>query len=181
MATVELLITADELFEMQHLGRCELIRGELFMMAPAGSEHGGIIGNLTILLGTFVRSRKLGRIFGAETGFIIHRNPDTVRAPDVAFIRAERLSAKLPRGFFDGPPDLAVEVLSPEDRPGNVKAKIRDWLDAGCLAVWIVDPSDETVTIHESQQDAVVLKRGDTLTDSRVLPGFSMAVSEIFE
>lgn len=148
---------------------------------PAGSEHGGIIGNLTILLGTFVKKRKSGRIFGAETGFFIHRNPDTVRAPDVAFVRIERLSAKLPRGFFEGPPDLAVEVLSPDDRPGYVRAKVRDWLDAGCLAVWIVDPADETVTIHETGRDAVVLHKEDTLIDSRVLPGFSVAVNEIFE
>jgi Uma2 family endonuclease len=181
MAAVAHLITAEELFRTPNLGRCELILGELFMMAPAGSEHGGIIGNLTILLGTFIKKHKLGKIFGAETGFFIHRNPDTVRAPDVAFVRAERISAKLPKGFFEGVPDLAVEVLSPDDRPGYVQAKIRDWLDAGCLAVWIVDPTDETVTIYESWQDAVVLHRDGTLFDARVLPGFSVAVSEIFE
>ena len=151
------------------------------MMAPAGSEHGGIIENVAFHLSGFVRSHKLGKIFGAETGFFIHRNPDTVRAPDVAFVRAERLSAKLPKGFFEGAPDLAVEVLSPEDRPGYVQAKIRDWFDAGCLAVWIVDPGDETVTIYEGTRDAVVLHRDETQTDARVLPGFSVAVSEIFE
>ncbi|MCC6123790.1 MAG: Uma2 family endonuclease [Pirellulales bacterium] len=181
MATVEHLITAEEIFQLPNLGRCELIRGELFRMAPAGSEHGGIIRNLTVFLGTFVKKRKLGKIFGAETGFYIHRNPDTVRAPDVAFVRSERLSEKLPKGFFEGAPDLAVEVLSPDDRPGYVQAEIRDWLDAGCLAVWIVDPDHETVTIYEKARDVVVFHRNDNLTGKRVLPGFSVPASEIFE
>jgi Uma2 family endonuclease len=181
MATVERLITADELFETQDLGRSELILGERFMMAPAGSEHGGIIDNVEFHLSAFVRSHKLGKVLGAETGFVIHRNPDTVRAPDVAFIRAERLSAKLPKGFHEGPPDLAVEVLSPEDRPGYVQTKIRDWLDSGCLAVWIVDPADQTVTVHEGTKEPLVFHKDQSLNGCEVLPGFSLPISEIFE
>jgi Uma2 family endonuclease len=180
MATVQHLISAEELIQMPNLGRCELVRGELIMMVPAGSEHGGIIGDLTLLLGNYVKGRKLGRIFGAETGFIICHNPDTVRAPDIAFVRADRLPAKLPRGFFDGAPDLAVEVLSPGDRASEVQSKIRDWLEAGCRAVWIVDPETESVTIYKSTRDITVLGIADTLSDETLFPGFSAEVSEIF-
>src|SRR3989304_4716061 len=180
MATIH-RVSAEELFQTPNLGRCELVRGELIMMSPAGSQHGWIIGKLTVLLGKFVLAEKLGGIMGAETGFIIRRDPDTVRAPDVAFIRADRIPEKLPQGYFDGPPDLAVEVLSPSDRESEVHSKTRDWLDAGCRAVWIVDPETKSVTIYKSTHDIVVLSTADTLIDAQILPGFTMAVSEIFE
>ncbi|MGA2059558.1 MAG: Uma2 family endonuclease [Thermoguttaceae bacterium] len=175
------IVSAEELFQMPNLGRCELVRGEVFMMSPAGSQHGWIIGKLTILLGRFVLDKKLGGIMGAETGFILRRDPDSVRAPDVAFIRADRLPEKLPQGYFDGAPDLAVEVLSPNDRASGVQSKIRDWLDAGCPAVWIVDPETRSVTIYKSAQDIAVLSATGTLEDARILPGFTLPVSEIFE
>jgi len=175
------LISAEELFQMPNHGRCELVRGEINMMSPAGAKHGMIVVNITSLLDNFVKSHRLGRIMGAETGFIIRRDPDTVRAPDVAFIRAERLPEKLPQGYFNGSPDLAVEVLSPNDRASEVQGKIRDWLEAGCRAVWIVDPETKSVTIYKSTHDIVVLSTADTLIDAQILPGFTMAVSEIFE
>jgi Uma2 family endonuclease len=181
MATLQHLISAEELFQMPNPGRCELVRGELIMVSPAGSKHGWIIGNLTILLGHFIKLNKLGGIMGAETGFIISRNPDSVRAPDVAFVSADRLPEMIPEGFFNGPPDLAVEVLSPSDRASEVQEKIRDWLEAGCRAVWIVDPKTKSVTIYKGAQDIVVLASGDTLTDPQNLPGFTALVSEIFE
>jgi Uma2 family endonuclease len=180
MVIIAHLISAEELFQMPNLGRCELVRGEINMMSPAGAKHGLIIVNLSSLLDGFAKSHKLGRIMGAETGFIVRRNPDSVRAPDVAFIRADRLPANLPQGYFDGPPDLAVEVLSPNDRASEVQVKIRDWLDAGCRAVWIVDPETKSVTIYKSTHDIVVLNFAETLTDAQVLPGFSVVVSEIF-
>ena len=151
------------------------------MMSPAGANHGLIVVNLTSLLDSFVKSHKLGRIMGAETGFIIRRDPDTVLAPDVAFIGAERLPENLPQGYFDGPPDLAVEVLSPNDRASKVQAKIHDWLEAGCRGVWIVDSETKSVTIYKSNHDIAVLNAADMLTDDQLLPGFSATVSEIFE
>jgi Uma2 family endonuclease len=181
MVTLQNLITAEELFQTPNLGRCELVRGELNMMTPAGFKHGLIVINLSSLLNNFVKSRNLGRITGAETGFIIRRDPDTVLAPDVAFIRADRLPENLPQGYFDGAPDLAVEVLSPNDRASEVQAKIRDWLEAGCKAVWIVDPKTKSVTIYKSNHDIAVLSTADALADTQLLPGFSAAVSEIFE
>lgn len=143
------ITTADELFQASGLGRCELVRGELFMMSPAGFEHGQIAGLLCLRLGQYVENRALGTVTGAETGFLISRSPDTVRAPDVAFIRAERLPSAPIRGFFPGAPDLAVEVLSPNDVPREVAAKTREWLDAGCRAVWVIDPLARTVTVHQ--------------------------------
>ena len=131
MATVESISTADQLFEAPDLGRCELLRGELVMMSPAGSKHGVIALRIGGLLMDFVEPRGLGVVFGAETGFCIASNPDTVRAPDVAFVRRERIGGGLPEGFFPGAPDLAVEVLSPNDRASEVLAKVRDWLAAG--------------------------------------------------
>jgi Uma2 family endonuclease len=174
-------ISAEELFQMPNLGRCELVRGELIMMSPAGSKHGWIVGNLTIVLGNFIKLHKLGEIMGAETGFIIRRNPDTVLAPDVAFIRGERLAGNMPDGFFDGAPDLAVEVLSPSDRTSEVQGKIRSWLEAGSRAVWIVDPKTQSVAIHKSTRDIVVLGTADMLSDPQMLPDFNVPVIEIFE
>ena len=180
MTTIEKFVSAEELFQMPDLGRCELVRGELIRMTPAGFKHGLIVINLSSLLDNFVKSHNLGKITGAETGFHIQRAPDTVRAPDVAFIRMDRLPEEPPQGYFDGPPDLAVEVLSPNDRASQVQKKIRDWLDAGCRAVWVVDPETKSVTVYKSDRNIVVFKAADTLADAQLLPGFSAAVSEIF-
>jgi Uma2 family endonuclease len=181
MTTIEKLVSAAELFQMPDLGRCELVRGELIRMPPAGFKHGLIVINLSSLLDNFVKSRNLGKITGAETGFHIQRDPDTVRAPDVAFIRMNRLPEEPPQEYFDGPPDLAVEVLSPNDRASEVQKKIRDWLNAGCCAVWIVDPETKSVTIYKSTHDIIALSTSDKLNDVLLLPGFSATVSEIFE
>jgi Uma2 family endonuclease len=180
MATVEPITTADQLFLTPDLGRCELLRGELIMMSPAGSEHGLIALRIGSALLHFVESHALGVVLGAETGFQIAQHPDTVRAPDVAFIRAERVGSKLPRGFFPGAPDLAVEVLSPNDRASDVLAKVQEWLDAGCRAVWVVDPATRTVTIYRDSREAVILTSTDTLSGGELLPGFSAAVARFF-
>ncbi len=174
------ITTADQLLEAQHIGRCELIRGEFFKLIPPGADHGRIAINLTRPLSNFVHDHKLGTVFAAETGFWLARDPDTVRAPDLAFVRADR--AVVPRrGYFAGPPDLAVEVLSPSDRPGYVREKTAEWLEAGTLAVWNVDPEDRTVTVHETGAEPVQLVMGDVLTGGTVLPGFSVPVTEIFD
>jgi Uma2 family endonuclease len=181
MATVENITTAKQLLAAGDIGRCELVRGELIMMSPAGSEHGWIVTNFTVPLGMFVKQHSLGRVFGAETGFCIGHDPDTVRAPDVAFVTTGRIGGKLARGFFPGPPDLAVEVLSPDDRAGEVLAKVQDWLDAGCLAVWVADPRTRTVTVYRSRSQIVVLGESETLSGGDLLPGFSLPVSELFQ
>lgn len=150
------------------------------MMSPAGSRHGWVVVYLTLKIGDFVVDRDLGAVFGAETGFLIGRDPDTVRAPDVAFVTAARLPEELPEGFFPGPPDLAVEVLSPGDRAGEVTAKVQDWLQAGAQAVWVVDPKTKTVTIYRDRQKITILSAGEELGGEEFLPGFRLAVADVF-
>ena len=127
-----------------------------------------------------MKKKSLGVVTGAETGFLIARDPDTVRAPDVAFVRAERVPTNPTPGFFQGPPDLAVEVLSPSDRASEVLAKMRDWLQAGCLAVWLVDPATKTVSVCRDKTPMVTLGLSDDLTGDDVVPGFSFPVGQIF-
>lgn len=182
MSTVT-LITAEQLFATPDDGqRRELTDGELVMMAPASGGHGEIASALGSWLYMHVRSHGLGKVYAAETGFILSRNPDTVLAPDVAFVSRERLPAGgLPyRGFVPFAPDLAAEVLSPDDRQVDVEEKIQRWLDAGTKAVWIINPQRRTVTVHRSSRDPRMLREADVLLGEDVVPGFELKVAELF-
>ena len=182
MSAQKTLITADELLRLPAKGyRYELVRGELIKMPPAGAQHGGIAAKIAHRLLAHVEANRLGVVFGAETGFWIHRNPDTVRAPDAAFIANERLpEGGLPAGYFEGAPDLAVEVVSPNDTASEVQAKVEDWLRAGVRLVWVVYPESRSVTVFRSWADARMLTPADTLTGDPVLPGFTCPVQELF-
>ncbi len=180
MATTAEITTAEQLFEAPDLGQCELVRGELIMVAPPGYAHGSIEARIARALANFVEANGLGDVLAGEPGFVIARDPDTVRAPDVAFVRAERVPTGEKSRFFDGAPDLAVEVLSPSDRASEVNAKVRDWLDAGCRMVWVVDPATKTVSVYRSRTQIEVLTASDTLGGGDVLPGFSLPVASIF-
>jgi Uma2 family endonuclease len=180
MATTDRITTAEQLFEAPDLGPCELVRGELIMVAPAGGQHGRIELGIGSALFNYATARGLGAAYGADTGFLIHRDPDTVRSPDAAFVRAERVPEEEPRGYIEGAADLAVEVISPNDRASEVIAKVQDWLDAGCRLVWLVDPKSRTVTAYRSRTEIMVLGTSDTLTGGDVLPGFSLPLNEIF-
>ncbi|MHC4550641.1 MAG: Uma2 family endonuclease [Planctomycetota bacterium] len=173
------ITTAEQLLRAGDIGRCELIRGELRLMIPAGDEHGRITVKLTCAVGNHVVAQQLGVLHGAETGFILSRDPDTVRAPDLAFTRTERASPPA-RGFVPAAPDLAVEVLSPDDRPGYVREKVAEWLEAGTLAVWVVDPRARTVTVHEPGQRPSVFGEADRVPGGALLPGFAFAVRDVF-
>ena len=176
------LVTAEELFEQPDDGRrYELVSGELRMMSPSGWRHGEVVGSLHTLLGYHVRKNQLGKVFGAETGFRLSRDPDTVRAPDVAFIAKENLPEHDPQeAFWPGAPDLAVEVLSPSDTTGHVDEKIDAWLSAGVPLVWVVDLGLRTVTVYRSRTDIGVQPSGTRLDGADVVAGFSCAVDEIF-
>ncbi len=182
MSTTTQTITADELLKLPRGEfRYELVKGELRTMSPAGEEHGAVIMNLAIPLGQHVKSNGLGVTYGAETGFKIARDPDTVRAPDIAFVRRERIEqVGIKKGFRDGAPDLAVEVLSPNDTYEEVSAKVEEWLAAGALAVWIVSPKRRNVTVHRSLTEATIFSEADELDGGEVVPGFRCKVAEIF-
>jgi Uma2 family endonuclease len=179
MAAIEQITTAEQLLRATGLGRCELVRGELTGRPYAGCEEGVIAAHIAGTLGEFVHRCQLGVVVSG-TGFQTACNPDTVRAPDVAFVCAQRVPARLPRGYFEGAPDLAVEVLSPDDRASEVMAKVEDWLEASCREVWVVDPKTQTVSVHRSRNETLILHAADRLTSDPLLPGFSVSVAEIF-
>jgi Uma2 family endonuclease len=175
-------VTADDLIRMADDGkRYELVAGELRMMSPAGWKHGRDGSRLGRILGRHVDDHDLGEMFMAETGFLLSRDPDTVRAPDISFIAKQNLPKEEPESaYWPGAPDLAVEVLSPNDRTGEVDAKIRDWLDGGAKQVWIVDPGVKTITVYRSPTDVESFAVGQTLEGGDVVRGFSCAVADVF-
>jgi Uma2 family endonuclease len=176
-------MTAEELLRMPDDGlRHELVYGELRTMAPAGSEHGHVASNLHGSLFLHLQTRPLGRLFAAETGFLLTRDPDLVRAPDVAFVRQERVDAAgRVRGYWPGAPDLAVEVVSPNDRPADIDEKVRTWLAYGTLMVIVVYPDERRVRIHERGQPPRELSEADTLDGGIVVPGWTTPVRQLFE
>ena len=174
-------MTADELLHMPNDGfRYELVRGELRKMPFADHVHSERALAIGASLLIHARANRLGRVYGADTGFELA--PDHVRAPDAAFVRAERADAAQDSdGFFPGPPDLAVEVISPDDLYIDVEEKIADWLDAGAIAVVVANPSGRTVEIRRSRTDVVILNENDVLEVQDVVPGWRMPVADIFK
>jgi Uma2 family endonuclease len=133
------------------------------------------------LLDSHVRAGRLPLFVGAEVGFKLASNPDTVRGPDIAVIRRDRVPSPTPRGFVTGPPDLAVEVLSPGDRPGDVQQKVAEYLARGVSLVVVIDPEASTVSVSRGSTAPVVLSDDDILDLGEVVPGFRCSVREIFE
>ncbi|MBI4674240.1 MAG: Uma2 family endonuclease [Chloroflexi bacterium] len=176
------LMTAEEFFEHAPQDkRSELVRGEMIEMAPASEEHGTIAGNIFAALHNFVRKNKLGKVYAAETGFILSHEPDTVRAPDAAFVAATRLGARVRRGgFFEGAPDLVVEVASPSESAEDIQDKVIDYLSAGTRMVLYLHPRSKTITVYRSLDNIRVLTLNDTLDGGDVLPGFRVTLEEIF-
>ena len=182
MSTATALLTADDLWRLSKDGnRHELVKGELRTMPPAGFEHGVIGINLALPLGQHVKSNQLGVVVNSDTGFVITTNPDTVRAPDVGFVRQERIQATgIPKKYWPGAPDLVVEVVSPNDTVFAVDDKVQEWLDAGAGLVWVVNPRRRTVTVHRPGAAPVILTTADTLDGLQVVPGFTLPVADIF-
>lgn len=180
--TTENLLTAEDLHHLSSQGvRGELLRGVLYQTQPTGIRHGKTVVNLIVLLAGFVEPRQMGTILASDVGFLLERDPDTVREPDVAFISARRLplDQDVP-GYFEGPPDLAVEIASPSDRPRQLFDKARMWISFGVPLVWTVDPQARTLEVHQPNQPQISLSSDDTLDGGQILPGFSCAVRDIF-
>jgi len=182
MMTANVLVTAEELFSMPDDGfRYELVRGELRKMAPAGHIHGKVAINISTPLAQYVRAHNLGTVYAAETGFKLASNPDTVRAPDVAFIRRDRVEeVGNVEGYWPGAPDLVVEVVSPSDTYSEVEEKVLEWLEAGVRMVIVANPRMRVVTVYRSLTEITVLTEADTLDGADVVPGWKMAVRDIF-
>ncbi len=177
-------MTAEELLRLPTgMGqRFELVKGELRTMPPTGFEHGDIVGELSMRLRQYVRSHGLGRVLGAETGFILSRNPDTVRAPDVSFVSEGRVAQTgRVKGYFPGAPDLAVEVVSPNDAAGEVVQKVDEYFAAGARQVWIIYPDQRKVAVYRSASQTVTLSAADSLDGGALIPGFACPVGELFE
>jgi Uma2 family endonuclease len=182
MSTSERIYTADDLYRMPDDGaRYELVRGELRKTAPAGHVHGRITINFTTPLDRHVRTHKLGSVYAAETGFKLASGPDVVRAPDVAFVRRERVEEVGDvDGYWPGAPDLAFEVVSPHDVYTEVEERVFDWLDAGARMVVVLNPRKRAVTVYRSLNNIVVLTETDTFACDDVVPGFQLSVAEVF-
>jgi Uma2 family endonuclease len=161
--------------------RYELLRGELRVMEPAGIEHGRVAAIAAAVLLAHVARSGSGVVLGAETGFVLESDPDTVRAPDASYISQEHYDRIGPTTrYWPGAPDFAVEVLSPQDRPGKVRKKLREWLAAGTVAVVVLDPAERTATVHRNSRQASVHGLDDTLDLSDAVPGFRPTVAELF-
>ncbi|HYL97880.1 MAG TPA: Uma2 family endonuclease, partial [Blastocatellia bacterium] len=158
------------------------VKGELRRMAPAGHEHGRVAVSFTWRLAQHVTAKQLGIVYAAETGFRLASDPDTVRAPDAAFVTRERAEAvgKV-EGYFPGAPDLAVEVVSPNDSYSEVESKALDRLEAGALAVLVLNPRRPTVTLYPSSTEICILGDDAILDLDSVVPGFKIAIRDIFD
>jgi Uma2 family endonuclease len=175
-------ITAEQLAGINDgRHRFELIEGRLVVMEPGGWAHGMVSMSATLPVANWIAEQGLGRSFVAETGFIIKRNPDTVRAPDFAFVREERIPGKLSKGFFEIAPDFAIEVISFDDTPREVHDKARQWIEAGVGEVWVVDPKKQTLTVYLPGQDSHELTPGDRVKASGLLTGFTYPVAKFFD
>ena len=152
------------------------------MMSPAGSEHGRIAANVLLSLAQHVKQKKLGTVYAAETGFLLGTGPDTVRAPDVAFVRKERLDELgAVAGYLPLAPDFVAEIVSPTDSYSQVKEKALAWIDAGVRMVLVVDPVTRTVQAYRSADNIVWLNREQQLDASDVVSEWSLSVADIFE
>ena len=175
------LVTAEQLLLMPNNYWVELVEGEIRKMTPPGWRHGVMVSEVGMLLGNHVRKHKLGLVLTGEPGFLLARDPDTVRAPEVAFIRRARLSEAPPReAYWPGAPDLAVEVVSPGDTASEVDEKAYAWLDAGTAVVWVVNPAARTVTVYRSDAGPQTLTEGDELDAPDLLPGFRCPIADLF-
>jgi len=177
--STESLVNGEELLRMGDIGRTELINGVIKYYMPTGHPHGFYEVLLATVVWTFVRAQKLGRVLSGEVGIYIRRNPDTVRAADVAFISHERLAKAKPQGFLDVAPELVVEVMSPDDTWSDVSDKLEDYFSIDIQQVWVVDPRRERIHIYRSLTDITILTMDDTLDGGETLPGFSLPVAEI--
>jgi Uma2 family endonuclease len=177
------LVTAEELERMPDdpLNRYELVEGRLVRMSPVSFDHGRIVARLLFLLSRHLNHTPVGVVV-ADVGVKLASNPDTVRGPDVAFLRSDRLPPRGTRGFLHDSPDAVIEVLSPGDRPADMRRKVAEYLDKGIAAVVVIDPKGATATaFRPTGAPAILREEHDVLDLGDVIPGFRCSLQEIFE
>jgi len=172
-------VTGEELAALGDLGRTELVKGEIIYLMPTGHPHGFYEGNITGFLFAFVREHKLGRVLPGEVGIYTHRQPDTVRGADVAFISHERLAQVQSKSFLDVCPELIVEIMSPDDTWSEVHEKLEEYFAVGAKLIWVMDPRRQCLHVYRSLTVLDLLTEKDTLTGGEVLPGFQVPVAEL--
>lgn len=175
------LSTAEDLMKLSAKGRYELIKGVIYEMSPSGERHGFIASKTGYIISKYVYENNLGIVTAAETGYKLSSDPDTVRAPDVAFKSNKRLEeGGISEGYSDIMPELVVEVNSPSDSYGKVMKKVNHWLSSGVSQVWVVDPEEKNVIIYDKGGKHTIFENYDILEGGEILPGFKCRVSEIF-
>ena len=183
MATQKTLLTADEFYDFccKNDGRYELVRGEVVEMSPVNRAHGMASIRIGAHFFNFLSLNPMGEVF-ADTGYRLEQDPDTVRGPDVTFISRERLAGRNINepGFHPGPPDIAIEVISPSNRPGEMRRKLREYFDSGVRRVWYVYPVSRSVAAHFPDGSVRHYAEDDTLEEPELLPGFTLPVRAIF-
>jgi Uma2 family endonuclease len=173
------IMTGDQLFSLD-IGSGELIEGVFIEMPPPGFWHGYIEFNFGSILHTFVRKHNLGYIIGGEAGVYTHRNPDTVRGVNVAFISHERMAQVKSESYLDVAPELIVEILSPGDRWDEVNDKLTEYFAIGVQMVWVVDPKRKQFHLYRALTEVEILTAEDDISGGEVLSGFSVGVAELF-
>ncbi|WP_423224652.1 Uma2 family endonuclease [Candidatus Amarolinea aalborgensis] len=173
-------ITGNELLAMGDIGPSELIDGRIVTMTPTGDEHGTIEFNLGGELRAFVRQHRLGRVTGGEVGIYTRRNPDRVRAADIAFISTNRMAQPV-KGYLAVAPDLVVDIMSPDDRWQDVREKLAEYFAIGVTWVWIVEPSNRKVLVFRSPTAVEEFGDDNTLRGEGVLAGFALKVADLFD
>lgn len=179
--TASRTLSAEELLELDLPNKqTELVRGQLIVREPAGYRHGVVAHQISRLIANYVHDNGLGIVVAAETGFKLFSNPDTVRAADSAYINRERAPDPAPAGYLALAPDLVVEVVSPGDRPGDIQAKVSDWLTAGSHLVWVVDPGRKRAIVYREDGAVDVLANQDVLNGEDILPGFACPIESLW-
>jgi Uma2 family endonuclease len=176
----EKMITAEELYCLPDLGRCELVEGRIEPKTLTGDEHGAVELNIAAPLKAYADKNNRGKVRVGEVGIYIKRDPDTVRAADVLYISKKRYDKRTLHGYLDVSPELVVEVLSPEDRWTSVTEKLADYFKVGVTTVWLADPKTRSIFAYRSLTDVRQFKEGDTLSAEDLLPGFSLPVEDAF-
>lgn len=174
-------ITLEEFLNLPDDGyRDEVSRGHLVREPQPGDQHGAITVEMVTILNNWLKEHPIGKL-RTHSGFRLSRTPLTIRGPDIAFIRRQRLDTVLESPFFEGAPDLAIEIVSPSNTASDLQEKIAEYMEAGTYAVWVIYPRTRSVVVHDANGEIRMLSRRDTLTAPELLPGFEFPVERIFE